>query len=496
MQKLLSTLLSLLLACTLAACAGAPTGAGDDGRVHVTILHFNDIYEIAPTGDGKEGGLARVATLRRQLLARNPNTITTLGGDLFSPSALGTAPFEGDRLAGRQMVDVLNHLGVDYATFGNHEFDLKENQFHQRMGESKFTWVSSNVADAGGLPFAGVRPNVVLPFVDARTGRAFRIGLFGVTEALNHASYVRYADPLQVAGEQVRQLDGQADFIIALTHQALDKDVELLERLPRIGLLLGGHEHENFQFWRGRFSPLLKADANVRSVYVVDLYFDPKSRRTEVRPSLVPIDDRLSEDSALKAVVERWMGVALESFRAQGFALHDQVAVTAEPLDGLEAHVRRGSTALTELIARSMLRPYPQAELSLFNSGSVRIDDVLPPGPVTVYDVIRVLPFGGKVQLATIKGSLLQRVLEQGEANVGGGGFLLGAHVRKVGGQWQVGGAPIDAGRSYRLAINDFLASGKEQNLDWLQPGPDFSIDDAGEAHDVRQLVIDELKGR
>ncbi len=496
MKRLFAALLLLLLACTLSACAVAPPGAGADGRVHVTILHFNDIYEIAPTGDGKEGGLARVATLRRQLLARNPNTITTLGGDLFSPSALGTAPFEGDRLAGRQMVDVLNHLGVDYATFGNHEFDLNENQFHQRMAEARFTWVSGNVADAGGRPFAGVKPNVVLPFVDDRTGRAFRIGLFGLTEGLNHASYVRYADPQQAAGEQVRQLEGQADFIIALTHQTLAKDVELLERLPRIGLLLGGHEHENFQFWRGRFSPLLKADANVRSVYVVDLFFDPKSGRTEVRPSLVPIDERLSDDPQLKAVVERWTNVALASFRAQGFALQDQVTVTTEPLDGLEAHVRRGSTALTELVARSMLRPYPQAELSLFNSGAIRIDDVLPPGPITVYDVVRVLPFGGKVQLATIKGSLLQRVLEQSEANVGGGGFLQGANVRKVDGRWQVAGAPIDAARSYRLAINDFLASGKEQNLDFLAPGPELRIDDAGAAHDVRQLVIDALKGR
>jgi len=62
-----------------------------------------------------------------------------LGGDLFSPSAIGTALYEGDRLAGRQMVDVLNHFELDYATFGNHEFDIKESQFHQRMQEAKFT---------------------------------------------------------------------------------------------------------------------------------------------------------------------------------------------------------------------------------------------------------------------------------------------------------------------------------------------------------------------
>jgi len=139
MKKTFAILLSVLLALTLTACVTAPSAHIDDDKIHVTILHFQDIYEITPVSGGKEGGIARVATLRKQLLARNPNTITTLGGDLFSPSAIGTALYEGDRLAGRQMVDVLNHFELDYATFGNHEFDIKESQFHQRMQEAKFT---------------------------------------------------------------------------------------------------------------------------------------------------------------------------------------------------------------------------------------------------------------------------------------------------------------------------------------------------------------------
>lgn len=101
MKKTVAILLSILFALTLTACITAPSARIDDDRIHVTILHFNDIYEITPVSGGKEGGIARVATLRKQLLARNPNTITTLGGDLFSPSAIGTAQYEGDRLAGR-----------------------------------------------------------------------------------------------------------------------------------------------------------------------------------------------------------------------------------------------------------------------------------------------------------------------------------------------------------------------------------------------------------
>src|SRR5436190_22065473 len=87
----------------------------------VTILHLNDVYEIMPVEAGKAGGLARVARFRAELKSREPSLLTTLGGDFLSPSALGTARVNGERLNGRQMVAVLNAAGIEWATFGNHE---------------------------------------------------------------------------------------------------------------------------------------------------------------------------------------------------------------------------------------------------------------------------------------------------------------------------------------------------------------------------------------
>lgn len=500
MKNLESFVLSVCVIVLFAACATVSDQAvTEDNRIHVTILHFNDIYEITPVSGGREGGIARVATLRNQLLARNPNTITLLGGDLFSPSAIGTAEYEGDRLAGRQMVDVLNHFGLDYATFGNHEFDITESQFHQRIQEAQFTWVSSNVSDINGRPYDGVRQNRVVPFTNPKNGETFRIGLFGLTLSANQADYVRYTDPLTVASDQVVQLSEQADFIIALTHQSIADDVALVQQNPQVGLVLGGHEHINYQRWRGsRFAPILKGDANVRSVYVVDLYFDPATGRTEVKPRFVPIDAQLEEDPAVKAVVDRWVAIAFEAFRQQGFDPEKVITTTTELLDGLESSVRNTQTNLTRLIADSMLSAYPDADLSLYNSGTIRIDDTLSQGKITVYDVIRILPFGGQVQLAAIKGSLLTKVLDQGLANKDTGGFLQSANTQRQNGVWLVNGKPIDAAKTYRLAINDFLASGRERGLDDLKPGnPDFTIIQSGEgqAYDMRQLLIDALAG-
>ena len=495
MKKLTVILLSTILSLTLMACTSLPLQSIDDERIHVTIIHFNDIYEITPVSGGKEGGIARVATLRNELLARNPNTITTLGGDLFSPSAIGTAMYEGDRLAGRQMVDVLNHFGLDYATFGNHEFDVKESQFNQRMNEVDFTWVSSNVFKANGEPYDGVKQHAVIPFTDARSGKTFKIGLFGLTLSVNKPDYVSYTDPLKTAREQVSILADQTDFIVALTHQAISDDEALLQDNPQVGLLLGGHEHINYQRWRGNFAPLLKGDANVRSVYVVDLYFDPTTGKTEVKPTFVPINDTLTEDTAIKGIIDKWVTIAFDAFRAQGFQPEEVVTTTTVALDGLESSVRSSQTNLTELIANSLLQPYPDAELSLYNSGSIRIDDILPAGKITVYDIIRVLPFGGNIQLATIKGSLLKKTLDQGLANIGSGGYLQSANTTHSDGTWRINDVPINDNKIYTLAINDFLTSGKERGLEFLNAdNPDFTIINQGETYDIRQLVIDTLK--
>ena len=157
--------------------------------------------------------------------------------------------------------------------------------------------------------------------------------------------------------------------------------------------------------------------------------------------------------------------------------------------------MRSSQTNLSELIANSLLQPYPDAELSLYNSGSIRIDDVLPAGQITVYDIIRVLPFGGNIQLATIKGSLLRKALDQGLANIGSGGYLQSANTKHSDGTWRINDVPINDAQIYTLAINDFLTSGKERGLEFLTAdNPDFTIINQGEAYDIRQLVIDTLK--
>ena len=447
----------------------------------ITILHFNDVYEITPVEAGKAGGLARVANFRARLKARAPNLITTLGGDYLSPSALGTARVNGERLAGKQMVAVLNVLGLDWATFGNHEFDIPEPAFHARIAESRFHIVSSNVTDTNGAPFAGTVPTAVIP-VRTSSGTV-RIGLLGLTIDANKQPWVRYKPPVEAARAALAELKGKCDIVVALTHLALAGDREIAEQVPEIDLILGGHEHENWLIERGpRFTPIVKADANVRTVAVVTIHIPRKGARPIVTAKLQRIDDTMKEGPRTRAEVTKWTELGFEGFRKDGFEPSTVVTTITAPLDGREAAVRNGPTPLTALIIDAMGHE-AKTDLSIFNGGSIRIDDVLPAGPVTQYDVIRVLPFGGKILKVTFTGGLLTKVLEIGQQNRGSGGYL------------QTAGIPstIDSAGRYTLAISDFLLSGAEVNLGFLKrDNPE--ITDVTELRDIRMAVIDELQ--
>lgn len=504
-----------LVAASLAGCAGTgapppapapgvvasapPPAAPASTVVDVTLLQINDVYEITPVEGGRSGGLARVATVLAGLRAENPGgTFALLAGDLFSPSAMGTARVGGERLDGRQMVAVLNAVGIDYATFGNHEFDIPEKAFDQRLAEARFGWVSGNVSLPSGEPIPGVAPYEILT-VGREGGPRVRIGVIGATIQFGEPAYARISDPLESLARQAKELKGgdppRVDVLVALTHLAIDQDVRAIEEIPEIDLVLGGHEHENYQRWRGPgFTPVFKADANVRSVYVHRMAYDTATGKLTIDPHLQVITDAIPDDPKVEAVVEHWTDLAFAGFRESGFDPEEVVARVPIALDGREASVRNGSTDLTDLVAEAMLSAAPDAELAVYNSGSIRIDDVLPPGPLTQYDVIRILPFGGDVMEASLTGALLAKVLDQGRANRGEGGFLQTAGVGQApGGGWQVRGEALDPAATYRVALNDFLLSGKESGLGYLTAdNPDVKV--IGSKGDIRKAVIGYLR--
>jgi 5'-nucleotidase/UDP-sugar diphosphatase len=461
--------------------------------VSATILQLNDVYEMYPI-DG-QGGLARVATLRRQLEAENRNTIAVLAGDLVSPSALAQARVDGRPLAGRQMVDLMSRVGLNYAVFGNHEFDLNKDEFLARVSESKFTWIGSNVLDSNGHPFAGTQQDTVVTFT-GEDGAQMRVGLFGLTIDSTVKDYVRYTDAIAAARAEVAALAARADVIVALTHLPLAEDEAVVNAAPGINLVIGGHEHQNVYAKRGsHLTPIAKADSNARTVYVHRLRWDGRTRHVEIDSRLIPVTDTLVGDATVTSAANDWRDRAFDAFRKDGFEAQRVVTNITAELDGTEASVRTTCTPLTRMIGSGMVAAVPGAVAAVFNSGSIRIDDILRPGPVTEYDVLRVLPYKGTLSLARVSGGVLAKALEIGRGLRNSGGYLqtFGIDVDSQG-HGTIGGKPLVASTDYPIAINDYLWDGRETPLALFKERDAERIEVKRDVAEWRKATIAALK--
>ena len=248
-------------------------------------------------------------------------------------------------------------------------------------------------------------------------------------------------------------------------------DEKLAKEIPGLTMILGGHEHD-MRFEKVGNIYITKAHANAKSAYVVKLLINKKKKRTKVDPKLVYINDSIPLDSATNDVVQKWVKIADSNYSSLGFDAKKILINNGEPLDGRESEVRSHPTNLTKLIIAGMADAVPNADVVLLNAGSIRVDDVLQT-PVTEYDIIRSLPFGGGIREADMKGSLVIKTLDQGIKNSGIGGFLL--HNQAVtfdtsANTWKINNAAIDAAKIYHVAMGEFLFSGKEANLDFLNP--------------------------
>lgn len=508
-------LMVLLIIGTTPSCKQSKTvqKTKDDGIIEVVFLQINDLYEITPLEGGKTGGLARVATVKKNLLKNNPNTFTVLAGDFLSPSLLGTVKYEGERIKGRHMVDMLNTLGLDIATFGNHEFDINEQELQSRLNESKFRWVSSNVWHKRGdytMPFAKlvngmeerIPETMVLEVKDA-DGTTANVGILGVTLPYTKTDYVEYSDVYTSAEKAAKELKGKTDVVVALTHLDIVDDKKLAAQVPDIKLLMGGHDHDNMYHKVGE-SIVAKADANVKTVYVHRIIINKNTKKVNIISNLVPINDKIPDDVVTAQTAQKWVDIAATSFTQMGFNMSEVLVHIdpANPWDGRESTVRHRPSNLGQIIAKSMRAAYPDAECALLNSGSMRVDDQLS-GDITQFDILRTLPFGGYTVGVEMKGSLLDMILQAGLKNVTKGGYLQWDNIKPdANNQFLVNNQPIKPDKVYYVVLPDFLLLGIETNLQFLKPEhPDIikihkpdPNDKTDIRNDIRQVVMEYIK--
>ena len=499
MKKL--SLLILLVVVSL-ACRTVKTSKNSQNEVSVTFLHLNDVYEISPLDNGKVGGMARVATVRQDLLKENPNTVTVLSGDFLSPSVIGTLRYEGKGIKGKQMVDVMNSVGVDWVCLGNHEFDLDQKDLQERINESKFNWLNTNalekvkdeyvpfgkVVDAAKVPFL---KTTILTFKNAK-GDDVKVGMFGVLLPSNKKDFVLYEDFFEAAKKAYAELEPKCDFVVGITHLNKVDDIKLAKMLPKVKLLMGGHDHDNMKEQIGNLV-MAKADANAKSVYIHRITFNKGTGKIDVKSELKKIDNTIADEPMTAVVVKKWEDIQDGALKAIGLNKDEVISDLKEPLDGHETVVRNMQGNMGSMINKALLASSTNKfDCAFFNGGSIRIDDNVS-GKLTQLDVLRILPFGGKLVEIKLRGRLLERVLQTGLENKGSGGYLQWEKITydEAKKEWKIDGKLLDVNQEYNIITSDFLFSGKERNLGFFtKQNPDvISIVDTFPESDIRNDI-------
>ena len=455
-------LLAALLLVTLApGIRVSPSAQHDDPgsprRVApLTLLQINDVYSIAPVANG-QGGLARVATLKRNIAESGQTPFLVLAGDFLSSSVESTV-FKGE-----QMIAALNAAGLDLATLGNHEFDFGTDLLIQRMSEARWQWVVSNVIDRRtGKPIGGAPPYVVRSFGSLKVGF---LGLCLVNDGMraDTLKQIEIVPPLQAAAQYVPALTREGvDLIVAVTHLTFAEDRQLAERFPQIGVIIGGHEHFPITATENR-TLISKAGSDAKFVARVDVN-RTSSGIIERFFELLPITSALADDPGTKAIVD--------DYEARlGLELNHVVGSTAAPLDAVSVRLRAAETNIGDLIADAM-RADANADIAIINSGGIRSDRVHAAGPITRRQILELHPFGNINCKLSVSGRTVLSALENGVARLPSAagqfpqvsGLTMKVDARAPAGrrvsEVKVNGVALDPNRTYTLAVPDFLLDG------------------------------------
>jgi 2',3'-cyclic-nucleotide 2'-phosphodiesterase (5'-nucleotidase family) len=484
-----------------------------------TVLQINDTYKIEGLENGSKGGFARLRTLRRRLEATGRPVLVLHAGDLLFPSVMSKY------LKGKPMIQALNLLDgaaghfdpLLIATFGNHEFDSRDpHVLLDRLGESEFDWVSANVffqSDPGlaatplGDHLKPVHESVV------RDLDGVKVGIFGLTTDAQDAAYIRYDydDPAARRAAVRRALDrlrgAGAQVIIALTHQDVTEDEKLAAEFPEIDLIAGGHEHFKITRKVGR-TWIAKADSDIQSAIVWDVQVDSQGIVDAV-PHPLEVGAEIPLDPQLRTQVEgsqRQLELAMRQIRGSGM---DQVlAYTSSSLEGLETAIRSRETALGNFLA-DVIRTRLGTDIGLINGGAIRINDNIPPGPITGLDLEGIFYFDDRLLAFSLNGAELLDMLRNSvsKRHLGDGRFLQVSGLRfryrnrgdAAAPQYTVDARdvevlrkgrfePLNLKRTYRIGSTDFIwksgyvdgyqafAAGKGGSSPPRLPGPELNF--------------------
>lgn len=477
MRKFRILALMLVLIMVLAGCG---TGNSTPAAKDIVILYTNDAHCGIEDGMGYQG----LSAAKRALLAAGNKVLLVDNGDAVQGDTIGTLS------KGEYIIDIMNKLGYDVATPGNHEFDYGMDQFNKLVEKADFDYISCNFVDKDGNPV--LKPYVIkeadgvkIAFVGISTPKTittstptyFQDGngnyIYGFMQ--DDTGEKLYA-AVQSAVDAARK-EG-AKYVIAMAHLGIETDCQpwtssdVIVNTSGIDVVLDGHSHSTIagdivKNKEGKDVILTSTGTKLANIGCLTITADGKLSSTLIN------DDGVGETiSEIKKGYEEMVNTVVASTKVE--------LTVNDPVSG-ERMVRRQETNLGDLCADAY-RAMSGADIAVVNGGGIRVS--IPAGDITYGQIIAVHPFGNEMCVVEATGQQILDALEMGARNAPGecGGFLqvsgmsyeIDLNVEPtvevnadgmftgVSGEYRVknvkvGDEPLDLAKTYTLASHNYM---------------------------------------
>ena len=430
-KKLLA--LTLVLMLLLAGCGSAapaetpaPTPAEETAYLgldnDIVILYTNDVH----CGVDDNLGYAGLATVKNALEAQGKHVVLVDNGDAVQGDTIGTLS------NGEYIIDIMNEIGYDVATPGNHEFDYGMDQFFALTEQANFPYVSANFVDNDG--------NTVLDPYVIKDVAGVKIAFVGISTPKtittstpkyfqdDNGNYI-YAFQQDETGEKLyaavqsavdaARAEG-AQFVIALAHLGIEEDCspwtssEVIVNTTGIDAVLDGHSHSLIECEKVKNKD--GAEVLLSSTETKLAYIGCLTIKDDGSMSTTLISDNGMKDfiGGIQEEFEELVNTVVAST--------DVDLIIKDPASG-ERIVRVSETNLGDLCADAY-RAMSGADVAIVNGGGVRAD--IPAGDITYGQIIAVHPFGNEMCVVECTGQEILDALELGCSKLPAesGGFL------------------------------------------------------------------------
>lgn len=400
---------SIALTGTAKSATPDPEPGELDGKT--VILHSNDVH-------GAISGYANMAGLAAEYKAKGAEVILADAGD-YSQGAVSVSSNKG-----LNAVTLMNKVGYDVATLGNHEFDYGYEQLTKNLKAADFENICCNIVGADGKKlFEG---STVIT-----TESGLKIGFIGVntpetsTKAnpalIKGLSWLSGDKMIEAVNAEAAALEGKADVVIVLAHLGVDgqsapnRSTDLLAGVKGVDFIIDGHSHT--------VMPATKAEpiqsTGTKFEYIGVVVIDNKTKAIESN-ELVKVTAETASDAAVAAAVKE-INDKIDAEYGEVFA-KSEVALNGERAYSEETKLygnRDGETNLGDLITDAMLWKINEQGgvtvdadhiLAVTNGGGIRAS--IAAGDITKKAVNEVLPFGNTLAVVYVTGAELLEALE------------------------------------------------------------------------------------